>query len=66
MFCSSLPANGLCVIEPRLVSQQDSARASPQEVASAARRLIDRCVNLLPSVGGKVHQIGKAAASAPE
>lgn len=66
MCYSSLPANGLCLIEPRLVSRRISARASPQEVAAAARRLINICVNELPSEGGKVHHIGEAAASAPE
>lgn len=52
------PANGLCVIEPRLVSGS-SAHASLQEVAAAARTVIDRCVNMMPSQGGKARRIGE-------
>ena len=51
-------SNGLCAIEPRLGIRRSSARASLQEVASAARYGINRCVNTLPSRGGTVGDIG--------
>lgn len=58
MLCS-LTADGRCIIEPNIILGEPSARASLQEVASAASYIIDQCVTARPSQGGKVRDIGK-------
>lgn len=50
--------SGLCIIEPRVKNGKSSARASLQEVESAAAYIIDECVNGEPSQGGELHNIG--------
>ena len=60
-----LTADGVCGIDLRLRTNQiPSARASLQEVSSAARYVIDQCVNARPSAGGIVRQIGEQVISA--
>ena len=66
MICFPTSANGFCVIEPRLISGSDAAHASLQEVAAAARTVIDRCVNMMPSQGGKARKVGELETSAPD
>lgn len=50
--------DGRCIIEPRIVPGEFSARASLREVAFAAGYVIDHCVTASPSQGGTVRDIG--------
>lgn len=53
-----ISSDGRCIIEPQIVPGEFSARASLQEVAFAARFIVDSCVTARPSQGGTVQHIG--------
>ena len=58
-----MTANGACTIDLNTV-ESSTARASLQEVSSAARYVINQCVNARPSTGGIVRDIGEKVISA--